>query len=320
MTCPTTPRARGARARRAVRGWRRVFSTAAAAALIAGPSIAATGGGAEADSSPAYARVAASTDTVPVRVATYNIHNDASYTAARSAVNRLVPKADVIGLQEFYSPHRIPIMLELAVQGWAFYKPLFTGADPVLYDTSVFDFVSGDPVELTGGIEVEDPKASFRIRYSRPSYATVVRLRHKASGRLVTVVNAHLIARATKDGRPHKQVPLRVAAYKRGMAVVASTVAREAESATVYAVGDWNIHYNFDARERVRTFPFRQFKRLGFESVWKTRKPNRATINSTGVIDGVWAANAPARAKVLGRFPESDHRPVVAKYRLPVRG
>lgn len=316
MTNPTTPRTRNAKpawqARAWPRAWRRVIGVAAAAALVVGPGVTGT-----TDPAPAYRPVAAS-ESVPVRVASYNIHNNASYGAARAAVNRLVSKADVIGLQEFYSPLRLPIMLELAAQGWAFYKPLLTGADPVLYDTAVFELVSGKPVKLTGGIKVEDPKANFRLTYSRPSYATVLRLRHRASGQLVTVVNAHLIARATKDGRPYRKVPLRVAAYARGMAAVASTVAREREAATVYAVGDWNIHYNFDARERVRAFPFRQFKRQGFQSIWRTKKPKLATINSTGVIDGVWAVSAPARAKVLRGFSESDHRPVVAKYRLPM--
>lgn len=262
--------------------------------------------------------VAETTTSVPVRVATYNIHNDLGYTAARTAVRRLVPKADVIGLQEFYSPLRVPILAELAVDGWQFWKPALIGADPVLYDGNVFSFRSGDAVQMTPGLKVEDPKTLFRMTYARPTYATVVRLVHKPTGQPVTIVNAHLIARATKDGRPFRKVPNRVSAYKQGMAAVAAAVERERQSATVFATGDWNVHYNFDARERVRAFPFRQFKRQGMQSVWKTKTPRKPTINDNGVIDGIWAASRPARAKVLGRFPESDHRPVWSKYRLQV--
>jgi endonuclease/exonuclease/phosphatase family metal-dependent hydrolase len=267
---------------------------------------------------PEHRLVADTVTEVPVRVATYNIHNDLGYSAARSAVRRLVPKADVIGLQEFYSPLRVPILAELATDGWQFWKPALIGADPVLYDADVFSFLSGQAVEMTPGLTVENPKSFYRTMYARPTYATVVRLVHKPTGQRVTVVNAHLIARATKDGRPFRKVPRRVYAFKQGMAAVASAVARERQSATVFAVGDWNVHYNFDARERVGAFPFRQFKRQGMQSVWKSKRPLKPTINDKGVIDGVWAATRPDSAKVLGRFPESDHRPVLSVYRLRV--
>jgi hypothetical protein len=111
-----------------------------------------------------------------------------------------------------------------------------------------------------------------------------------------------------------------VRVYKAEMRAVAALVAEEKQRATVFAVGDWNIHYRFDARERVYAFPFRAFKRQGFESIWKTRRPQLPTINDKGVIDGVWATTAPVRARVLAGFPESDHRPVRAKYRLQVTG
>ena len=322
MTCPTRTRpihVPGTAPRQILRRiLRRATATATSTALVVSALAASAALSPEGPGAPEYELAGKRTARVPVRVATFNVHNNTPYDQARAAVRRLLPYADVIGLQEFENPSRTPIVAALSDEGWRYWKPY--GGDPVIYDGDKFSFLSAEAVEISQASTVEDPKSQYAPKEVRNSYATVVRLWHAAAGQRVTVVNVHLIARATQDGRPAREAPTRVSVYKQEMRAVAALVAKEKTAATVYAVGDWNIHYNFDVRERVYAFPFRQFKRQGFESVWKTKRPQRPTINDKGVIDGVWSTTAPARARVLAGFPESDHRPVRVKYRLAVTG
>jgi hypothetical protein len=252
--------------------------------------------------------------TVPIRIGTYNIVNSASPDEAETAMRRLLPHVDVAGLQEYEPNERLPSLDRLGQVGWGYWKTRYS--DPVIYDRLQFQFLSARAATVAAGRMVEDKASSTRLKYRNDTVAAVVRLLHRPTGERLVFINVHPTPGATPKGRPNKLMPKRLAMFKEEIRRTAALAADEQAHGRVFFLGDWNINYRADVQVRHKAFAFRQFKLVGYKSVWAAGMPEIGTQNRA-LIDGVWATTLPTSAQILTDFPESDHRPAVVTYPLP---
>ena len=252
--------------------------------------------------------------TVPLRVGTFNIVNSASPDEAETAMRRLLPHVDVAGLQEYEPNERLPSLERLSQLNWGYWKTRYS--DPVVYDRTQFQFLSARAARVAPGRMVEDKGTSSGLKYRNDTIAAVVRLLHRASGERIVVINVHATPGATPKGRPNKLMPKRVRMYKEEIRRTVALAAAEQANGRVFFLGDWNINFRADVQVRLDPFPFKQFKQIGYRSIWARESPEIGTQNRA-LIDGVWATTHPTSRAVLTDFPESDHRPVVVTYALP---
>lgn len=226
----------------------------------------------------------------PLRVGTFNLDRDRGLDAWRRAVVAFRRGVDVAGLQEVGSPakHRF-----LSDDRWGAYG---RGEDPVVWDRRDF--------RADGG---------RRVRIAPASYATVVRLRHRASGAPYAVLNVHLVW-----GHTSAVQRLRLAQV-RGLARAAA--AERARGARVLVVGDFNIDHAVDRRQRRPGLPVRRLGAVGLVPAWDARdRLPRADGSSTlgaGYIDHVWSTTPALGVRAWQHVSGGQHHPVVATYRPP---
>jgi hypothetical protein len=266
---------------------------------------------------PMSSAVDASTtaSTLPLRIGTYNIVNSASPDEAETAMRRLLPHVDVAGLQEYEPNERLPSLERLDQVGWGYWKTRYS--DPIIYDRLQFQFLSARAVTVADGRMVEDKASSTQLKYRNDTLAAVVRLLYRPTGERLVFINVHPTPGATPKGRPNTLMPRRLGMYKEEIRRTAALAAAEQPNGRVFFLGDWNINYRADVQVRYKPFAFRQFKLVGYKSVWATGMPEIGTQNRA-LIDGVWATTPPTSAEILTDFPESDHRPTVVTYPLPI--
>jgi hypothetical protein len=296
---------------------RRAAMAAVLATLLMSPSPGVAAGPAPADES---------TTTVAARIGSYNIRVDRTLAQVREAVGAFKPKVDVAGLQEIGGHKKANILRE--DPEWGIYQAPHLLQIPIIWRLSAFEIIRGREYLLARGRRIED--GSGGLKFKRTTYAAVARLRHVATGELISAVNVHLVPGAIMGGRRAPGRRRAYGYYTDQMTRLRSLTARERDLGyTTYVVGDFNAGYAADERERVRALPFRRFRSLGFSSVWRGREldPRGTHIDTScrpGVrycgayIDGVWSDERSADARVLTGIKMSDHYPVVATYELPV--
>jgi len=263
------------------------------------------------------------------RVASWNLHyidesatpdpdwTRAAWRARRGALDRAVRglDADLLALQEVEvhdGARSLPDprlgWLLAALPGHRAAAQTFAGGvmpgQPILYRAAVFRLLDA------GFAFYDDPDASFRSLRAFAGYPDAVtwaRLRHRASGRALTVFNVHFhFLDAAQRLRSARQVlALAQTAQARGDAVI--------------VLGDFN------ARRHSRTL--QMFRAAGFRRAGARGATYHfnAGLHLFGAIDHVLHDGATARAgrpvtwrrHSAGR-PPSDHYPVVAGLRLSV--
>lgn len=230
---------------------------------------------------------AAADDPDPLRVGTFNIDRDRGLDAWRRAVVAFRRGVDVAGLQEVTGPVKRGFLSD---RRWGAYGG---GEDPVMWDRRDF--------RVTGGRSV---------RIAPASYATVVRLRHRATRAPYAVLNVHLVWGTTQAVRR-----LRLAQV-RGLASTAA--AERATGARVLVVGDFNIDHAVDRRLRRPGMPARRLGTVGLVPAWDVRdRLPRAAGSSTlgaGYIDQVWSSAPALRVRAWQHVSGGQHHPVVAAY------
>jgi endonuclease/exonuclease/phosphatase (EEP) superfamily protein YafD len=154
------------------------------------------------------------------------------------------------------------------------------------------------------------------VNFKHSILAGISRLQEKTTGRVLNLVTAHPMAGAAPRGRPHAHRPRLVAMYREIVTNLARIAPVQAHFGRVYLAGDFNIDYPADARHRVAGFPYRQFTRIGYHSMWAGQRPRTGTIGHA-FLDGVWARQRPIRRQILTNFRYSDHKPVIATYWFP---
>lgn len=251
-------------------------------------------------------------------VGTYNIRSDRSLEQFRAGIDPFKDRVHVAGLQEIGANDKNQLLKD--DHDWGYLRPPEVQQNPVIWRRDLFDFV-GTPsssrfYRLAGTRWIEAKGGGLMKK--RATWATVVRLRHRATGTPISVVNVHLMNGSLKRGRPHPDRPRRFDLYADQLRRT-RTIARSEQSdgRTVYVTGDFNSDYQSDERTRHRKLPFRRFKRVGYVSMWHGEDlgRRRGTFNRSH-LDGVWARDRAVSAVAVQDIDVSDHQPAIATYRL----
>ncbi len=253
---------------------------------------------------------------VPVQIATYNFRADRPLDKFKKAIDELKSRVSVAGLQEIADKNKNDYLMD--DESWGYYRPPELRQNPVIWDTDVFDLVEvPGAYKIADGREVEDKLGG--TEYKEASYATVVRLEHVGTGNTVTIINLHLLSGASVVGKPWPDRPKRFDLLTEQIQGSVRLIKREKEIDTeVFVMGDFNIGFQADFKERHRKLPYKRYKRQGFQSMWDGGELAQKGTYENAYLDQVWATVAPQRRAVARDIKGSDHYPAVATYLLDV--
>jgi exonuclease III len=258
--------------------------------------------------------VAAAADTaVPVRVGSYNIRSAVGLNDFTRAFSAFRPRIDVAGLQEIGLNAKNTYLKSQS--GWGYYRPPQLQQNPVVWDTGVFTEVGAYGIKLADAADLGREK-SGHDEFHKADFATVVHLRHRATGQLVSVVNVHLLSGAMSAGRPRPDRPLRVAFYKEQVRNLATALEDEKRFGQVFVLGDFNIGYAADARWQRRGLPYKRLTRHGLQAMWRTCGTDGRGTHGPQYIDQVWSQQPADSCDVAYDITQSDHYPVIGHYSL----
>lgn len=250
-----------------------------------------------------------------LRVGTYNLRAAMGLRKFREGVRSIRRHADVVGLQEIGANRRRHFLN--ASKRWGYHRPRYIQQNPVIWDRRKFRKVDAGAQRIARSRHLRGQLPGSHER-KKHSTATVVRLRHRSSGRRISVVNVHLVHGAVKGGRPWPHRPRVFNLFVDQVRGLVRTVRSERRWGRVFVVGDFNAGYRADAHYRLPRLPYRQLRRLRLNSMWQgTNYVRRGHgTHRDALIDQVWSKRKPARAKILRWIEPSDHYPAVATYRL----
>lgn len=121
-----------------------------------------------------------------------NIPTKVGAKAWAACFRRLAARADIFGINEAGSPRAKDLYDDLMRELGLSQFGLWRGPNPVFWKTDVYDFVSGEQVQLH---RAGRGRLARRWRgFNGPRFMTVVVLRHRATGREVTFINWHWVA------------------------------------------------------------------------------------------------------------------------------
>ena len=257
-------------------------------------------------------------------VATFNVLQYRSARKVRRYMLRLARRRDVgvIGWQA--ADGRRPVFARMRARGWRTTRFRGPAAElPVSWRAREFSLVSAAQHRMHGGRD--------RVAFPFPArYVTRVTLRHRVTGRTMTVLNTHVNHRTTQLRHPGR--------WRRGVnaALARRHLARLAPmwlaspGRYVVGTGDFNIDYRSDRRRRPHGGPTRVFRgravanwtALGSRGVRRTIRSSSAPRNrwlydtvyaSTRSVNNGWLRFTGQR--VLRGY-RSDHLPVLVRFRL----
>lgn len=286
-----------------------------AAALAVSALVATSASTGTAASAPAHARKA---DPLQVRVGTYNVVSRATVDTFKNVVTQVKPSVDVLGLQEIGMNDKNKWLIASDYH-WGYYRPPQLQQNPIVWDRRQFDFVSGTGVKLSDPHRIEGRNGGGE-EAKTPNWATVVRLFHRASGRQLSFVNVHLLTGTVKGGKFVPGRPQAKKLYRTQLrSLIQTTRSEAAANDEVFVLGDFNSGYKEDIREGRKQLPVKQFKKLGFRSVWE-KSPllsKKYGTHNNALIDQIWNPAAPVSTQILTSVKGSDHRPAVGTYQMP---
>ncbi|MEZ5097804.1 MAG: hypothetical protein R2731_18020 [Nocardioides sp.] len=263
---------------------------------------------------PAPARADGAT-SAPLAVGTFNIRAGVSTASFRSAVQAFAPRVDIGGLQEVNSRDKEAEIAALA--GMSYYRPRDRANQcPVFWRTGRFTLVSGTSKRISPRWFIGSEPRGPWIDEKR---ATVVRLVDTTTGAQVSVINVHLIPGAIKAGRPVPERPKTARLYKREVRRLMDIVDAEAAWGQPYVLGDYNVGYVADFKQRRKRLPFRSFRRRTMISNWAGNVPDgKLGTHNDALIDQVYSLGRAGASSVQYDITESDHWPAVATYDVPI--
>lgn len=256
--------------------------------------------------------------TTQVAIGSYNIFAHVSADVLNDAMRAVLPRVDILGVQEAQGKKKDWPFARLAGEGWGVYRP-DRGQNPVLWRRSRFVKLSARTVRLSRARYVGDewPGPQGTLKENR---ATVVRLRDRQSGQRVSVVNVHLAPGAVSAGLPIPGRPKLFQLFTQQVRRLGSVARLEGRWGRVFVLGDLNSAWGADAKRRHRRLPFTAFRRVGMTACWATEHPplGRGT-RGTALLDTVYAETRARSARVAFEVTYSDHFPVLTTYKLPAR-
>lgn len=257
-------------------------------------------------------------------VASFNVYRHLPRRAAMEDASRLTgnEQVDVIGWQETRADYFPDVRDRLSRRGWDTWQ-LWEPDGPfwlaVSWRRDRFELVDGSWTEVHGGAGKQRTDLPFP-----PRGYVVVTLRHRESGRLLTVVDTHLNQGIeTGDGFQDSVNADYAKEHLRELAEVWDTVPGD----LVVGTGDFNFDFHDDFRARPEggiwdtqhEHAASSYEVLGLDGVEPTR--------GSRWIDYVWIADRTLRVDAKdvgsGQFVahrsldgfHSDHRPLVARIR-----
>ena len=266
--------------------------------------------------------VPAAADTASTMlIGTYNIRAGVSTGTFQDAVEALMPKVKVAGLQEVNS-HAKEAVLQSLSPGWGYFRAPYKHGEqtPVIWDMSAFSFLSARSARIAKATYIGN-ELTGRDGHLPAYFATVVHLRQLASGQNISIVNIHLVPGAVYAGEPMPGRPRLFKLYLHEVARVAEITMVEEGFGPVYVLGDFNVGWHADMVHHRVGLPYRTFKSMAMRSMWATgaaSRPKTLGTHSTSLIDQVYAATAATTASVKSGIRFSDHYPAVASYEVPV--
>ena len=248
-------------------------------------------------------------------IGTYNLRAGMGMAKFKHGVRAIRRHVGVAGLQEIGSNRRRHYLTSL--RGWGYYRPRYIQQNPVIWNRHRFRLVKahGDRIAHARYLRNQLPGAR---KVKKDSTATVVRLRDRASGRRISVINVHLVHGAVKGGKPWPGRPRVYDLYCDQVHGLTQAVRRERRWGRVFVVGDFNAGYRADKRTQRHRLPYRRLSALKLNSMWQgTRylRHDRGT-HSDALIDQIWSKRKPQHVRILRWVQPSDHYPAVATYRL----
>lgn len=252
-------------------------------------------------------------------VGTFNIDAAQKVKVWKRAVTKFRRDVQVAGLQEVSSDTKRSFLRRS--RGWDSYAPQAPKVqqNPVIWRTGVFDRVSARAARIAKGRHVGHEKAGMPA-YRPASWATVVRLRDRTTGGLLSVVNVHLVAGGVNGGkaiRSNRKLYRLYLDQVQGLARVVRTERGWAD-ARVVVTGDFNDNYVADRTHRHAKLVYRQLVKAGYVSAWESRKELKPRHGSTtaggSYLDNVWATTGARSITVNRTINVSQHFPVVARY------
>jgi len=301
-----------------------------AALLVIGVLAACSPADSDDDRDPAALPRPASVERLPGRVidtlgvATFNVYRHLPRRDAMADARRLVGNdgVDVIGWQETRADYFPDVRRRLAREGWDTWQ-LWEPDGPfwlaVSWRRDRFDLVDGSWTEVHGGAGKKRTDLPFP-----PRGYLVVTLRHRDSGRLLTVVDTHL-NQGIETGDEFQDTVN--ADYAKGHLRALADVWDAVPGDLVVGTGDFNFDFTDDFRARpeggiwqtLHGHATSSYEVLGLDGVEPTR--------GSRWIDYIWIADRTLRVKVKDRGSgqydahrsldgfNSDHRPLVARIR-----
>jgi len=140
-------------------------------------------------------------------------------------------QADIVCWQEINIKRYVAAIEDLDGQVWDHYIDLKLGGAPISWKRELYDFVEGGSKVMYLGVA--------KISFTRKVVWVI--LRHKRTGELLAVVNAHFVAGAFKAGKSFPRI--RKALWKRCRNVLVEKVSEFVnEGLPVIVCGDFNRH------------------------------------------------------------------------------
>ncbi|HWM02802.1 MAG TPA: hypothetical protein VNP92_10750 [Actinophytocola sp.] len=237
---------------------------------------------------------------------------DALFVTSRSEV-------DVVGWQE--SQHFGPVFATLRQHGWATRRfPNGANELAISWRRSEFEYVSSSSRLVAYGVDQVTGRYPFGHRY-----IIRVTLRHRETGRLLSVLDTHLPQKIEDLARPGRWTTTSNAARARFQLERMNREWHQSPGRWVIGTGDYNFDARADAETGLAKAPAKalasvaisSYAVLGVRDLLPTHPP-------TGrFIDYVHAAKSDLRAghiEFLGQrtFPglNSDHRPLLVRFAL----
>lgn len=257
-----------------------------------------------------------------VRVGTFNI--DAGVPVARwaEAVRDFSTRVDVGGLQEATGKEKTAALK--AVPGIASYVSPRYRQQPIFWNSSLFSLVGGRAPKTAAGRQVE--RLGGGVTHQETTRATVARLRSKATGRRISVIDVHLLPNAVREGRRVRGVPRRFAMYEQQVQRLGKIVKQEKKWADgpVWLVGDFNDNYVADKKKHKHRLAYATMHRHGLVAAWEAVKGKLLPGHGSGTrsgsyLDVVWSSQGATSVAVLRdeAFRVGQHYPLVSTYPLP---
>lgn len=268
-----------------------------------------------------------------VRIVTYNTAATQRTAPAVADIVRLATEteADVLTLQEMSGAARRKGVREALVDcSMCSYEefmpqPAVPGGTPLLYRWERFRFLEAGSKRVTKDTYVGPRGAGPDTLRAR--YVNWVRLRERATGQDLVVLNNHAVPTVqASQGGPNKNRE-RVRMYRRHMKGLQALVRSFRDRGdVVFVTGDMNVNYRKDKIVRAAVFPYARMKAVGldasFESLWEPAPGTHVLRNGFDKrqIDYVYSPPAHPWVTPVGHEilldHSSDHRPVVVDYRF----